>query len=142
MSPPANLLRRLGAMLYDALLLAALLMLATGIALVATGGEAIRGDTHPLLEWIYRALLIALTLGFFGLFWTRSGQTLGMAAWRIKAERDDGALLTWRDSAVRLAAAALSWLPAGLGFLWMLVDRDRKTWHDRLSHTRIVRLPK
>jgi uncharacterized RDD family membrane protein YckC len=142
MNTPASLPRRLGAMLYDSLLLTAVLMLATGAMLFATGGEAIRSDTHPVLEWLYRAVLIALTLGFFGLYWTRGGQTLGMAAWRIKVERDDGALLTWRDSAVRLGAAVLSWLPAGLGFLWILFDSESKAWHDGLSHTRVVRLPK
>jgi uncharacterized RDD family membrane protein YckC len=142
MNAQASLPRRLGAMLYDSLLLLAVLMLGTAAMLFLTGGEAIRSDTHPMLEWAYRVLLVVLTLGFFGLFWTRGGQTLGMAAWRIKVERDDGARLTWRDSAVRLACAVLSWLPAGLGFLWMLFDRDRKTWHDRLSHTRVVLLPK
>ncbi len=139
---PATLLRRLGAMIYDTLLLAAVLMLGTGLMLPLTGGEAIRGDTHPVLEWVYRALLVALTVGFFGLFWTRNGQTLGMAAWRIKVEREDGANLTWRDAVTRLGAAVLSWLPAGLGFLWILFDGKKRAWHDRLSHTRVVLLPK
>jgi uncharacterized RDD family membrane protein YckC len=30
----------------------------------------------------------------------------------------------------------------GLGFLWVLYDRDKLAWHDRLSGTRLVRLPK
>lgn len=139
---PASLLRRIGAMIYDALLLTALLMLVTGLMLVATGGEAIDSRTHPILEWFYRGVLVAAVIGFFGLFWTRGGQTLGMAAWHIRVQRDDGALLSWRDSVVRLGAALLSWLPAGLGFLWILVDRDRRAWHDRLSHTRVLRLTK
>jgi len=32
-------------------------------------------------------------------------------------------------------------LPAGLGWWWMLVDRERLAWHDRLSGTRIVLVP-
>jgi uncharacterized RDD family membrane protein YckC len=115
---------------------------ATAIFLPFTQGEAIVARTHPVLVWPYRATLLAVTLGFYGAFWTRRGQTLGMAAWRIAIERDDGRLPGWRDTAVRLALAALSWLPAGLGYWWMLVDRDRLAWHDRLSHTRIVLLPK
>ena len=43
---------------------------------------------------------------------------------------------------VRLGAAILSWLPLGLGFIWVLFDSDRLTWHDRLSGTRLVLLPK
>jgi uncharacterized RDD family membrane protein YckC len=139
---PASLLRRIGAMIYDALLLTALLMIVTGLMLLFTGGEAIDSKTHPILEWLYRGVLVIAVIGFFGLFWTRGGQTLGMASWRIRVQRDDGALLTWRDSVVRLGASLLSWLPAGLGFLWIAFDREQRAWHDRLSHTRVVHLPK
>jgi uncharacterized RDD family membrane protein YckC len=136
----ASLPRRLGAIVYDALLLTALLMVATALFLPFTHGEAITAHDHPVLVWAYRATLVALTAGFYGTFWTRRGQTLGMAAWRLRIERQDGRLPGWRDAVVRLAAAVLSWLPAGLGYWWMLVDRERLTWHDRLSGTRIVLL--
>jgi uncharacterized RDD family membrane protein YckC len=79
---------------------------------------------------------------FYGAFWTRGGQTLGMASWRLKVEREDGARLTWADTVKRLGAAVLSWLPLGLGYFWILVDRDRRAWHDRLSRTRVVVVPK
>lgn len=134
----ATLLRRLGAMLYDGLLLLAVLMVVTGVLLPLTGGEAIAGATHPALRLIYQLTLVAITFAFFGLFWTRRGQTLGMSSWRLRVEREDGRLLTWRDTAVRLAWSVLSWLPAGLGFLWILFDRDRRAWHDIQSATRIV----
>lgn len=139
---PAGLLRRLGAMLYDGLLLLALLMVATGLFLPFTGGEAISPRDDPALEFVYRAVLMLLTVGFFGIFWTRRGQTLGMASWRMRVEREDGALLNWGDTLLRLAAALLSWLPLGLGFLWILVDHERRAWHDRLSRTRVVVVPK
>ncbi len=137
---PATLLRRIGAMLYDTLLLLAVLMLVTGVLHLATGGEAIVGRTHPVLVWFYRAVLVASVVGFFGLFWTRGGQTLGMAAWHLRVERLDGRRLTWGDTVRRLAASLLSWAPAGLGFLWILFDRDRRAWHDRLSGTRVLRV--
>ena len=139
---PAGLLRRLGALLYDSLLLLALFMVATAIFLPLSGGEAITAVAHPWLELLYRTVLLALLVGFYGLFWTRRGQTLGMASWRLRVEREDGGTLTWGDSLRRLAAAALSLLPAGLGFVWILFDPQRRAWHDRLSHTRIVVLPR
>jgi uncharacterized RDD family membrane protein YckC len=139
---PASLLRRLGAMIYDGLLLLALLMVATALFLPLTGGEAISPRDDPALELLYRAVLVLLTIGFFGIFWTRRGQTLGMASWRVRVEREDGAGLTWGDALRRLAAALLSWLPLGLGFLWILVDPRRRAWHDRLSRTRVVVVPK
>jgi uncharacterized RDD family membrane protein YckC len=141
--PPApGLLRRLAAVVYDSLLLLALLMVATGAFLLLTGGEAIDPQRHPTLEWVYRAVLVLLVVGFFGISWTRGGQTLGMATWRLRVLREDGGTLTWGDTVRRLAAALLSWLALGLGWLWILVDPGRRAWHDRLSRTRVVLVEK
>jgi uncharacterized RDD family membrane protein YckC len=140
--PAASLLRRLAAMLYDSLLLLALLMIVTACFLPFTGGEAVRWQAFPLLTLLYWCALAGAVLVYFGLPWTARGQTLAMTTWRLRVQRDDGCLLTWRDVAVRLAASLLSWLPAGLGFIWVLFDRDRRAWHDALSGTRVVVLPK
>ena len=137
---PGSLARRLGAMLYDTLLLLALWMLATALFLPLTGGEALQGAESPLLAAAHRAALVGVLIVFYGLSWTRCGQTLGMAAWRLRVEREDGRLLTWPDVLRRLAAALLSWLPLGAGWVAALVDPDRRTWHDRLSRTRVVLL--
>jgi len=139
---PAGLIRRLGAALYDGLLLLALMMIVTALLLPLTGGEAIMVKTFGWWAHAYHLLLVLIIYGFFGLFWTRRGQTLGMAAWRLRLERESGDRITWGDTAKRLAAACLSWALAALGYLWVLVDRDRRTWHDRLTDTRVVVLPK
>lgn len=139
---PAGLLRRLGAVLYDGLLLVAVLMVTTALFLPFTGGRALDPQERPVLEWIYRATLLLVTVAFFGVFWTRRGQTLGMASWRLRIEREDGGTLTWGHTVRRLAAALLSWLPFGLGYLWILVDPQRRAWHDRLSGTRILVMPR
>jgi uncharacterized RDD family membrane protein YckC len=140
-SPP-GLLRRLAAVLYDSLLLVALMMVATALFLPLTGGEAIDPGRDPLLEWAYRVVLLLIIVGFFGIFWTQRGQTLGMASWRLRVEREDGGNLGWGDVVRRMAAALLSWLALGLGWLWILVDPERRAWHDRLSRTRMVLVEK
>ena len=137
---PAGLARRLGAMLYDALLLVALWMVTTALFLPLTGGEALQSADSPLLTLAHRAALIGVLIAFYGLSWTARGQTLGMAAWRLRVEREDGRLLRWPDVLKRLAAALLSWLPLGAGWLAALVDSDARIWHDRLSCTRVVLL--
>jgi uncharacterized RDD family membrane protein YckC len=136
--PAAALPRRLAALVYDALLLLALLMIATAAFLPLTGGEAVTWERSPVLEIVYRASLAAVIVVFYGVSWTRQGRTLGMASWRLRVERLDGSRLTWRDTVVRLAAAVVSWLPAGLGWLWCLFDREHRTWHDVLSGTRVI----
>jgi uncharacterized RDD family membrane protein YckC len=141
-APPrsAGLLRRLAAIFYDALLIVALLMLVTWLLLPFTGGRPIAAESPRWWMLAYRALLMAIALGYVGLCWTRGGQTLGMQAWSIRVVRDNGSALRWRDAALRLVTALLSWLAAGLGYLWLLVDRDGLTWHDRLSRTRVVKI--
>jgi uncharacterized RDD family membrane protein YckC len=138
---PAGLLRRLGALLYDSLLLVAVLMIATALFLPLTGGEAVSSTSNARLEWVYRGVLAALVVLFYGTFWTRSGQTLGLKSWRMRVEREDGRALTWGDTLRRLAAALVSLLPAGLGWIWIAFDPGRRAWHDRLSHTRVVVVP-
>ena len=133
-----GLLRRIAAMIYDALLVCALLFLATIPFIAVRGGEPVEiGDNA-----IYRAVLILVTAGFFIGFWTWRGRTLGMQSWGLQLETMDGGKPTLASASVRFLAALVSWAPAGLGFLWQLWDRDSLTWHDRISGTRIVHYPK
>jgi uncharacterized RDD family membrane protein YckC len=135
-------LRRLGAMFYDLLLVLALLMVLTALFLPLTGGEAITSDRVGVFEYAYRAVLLAAIVFYFGWSWTRSGQTVGMIAWRLRLERADGSLLDWKQSITRMAAATVSLAAAGLGYFWIWIDRDKLAWHDRWTDTRVVVLPK
>jgi uncharacterized RDD family membrane protein YckC len=139
---PASLPRRLAAMFYDGLLILALWMIATTAFLPLTGGEALRWSTTPFLFVVHKLLIVSILVGIYGYAWTRQGQTLGMSAWRLRVQRRDGSLLGWGDTVRRIGAAVLSWLPFGLGWLWSLVDREKRTWHDIASQTQVVVLPK
>ena len=135
---PAGFLRRLGAMAYDTLLLLALLMMLSYPYVWLTGGA----KPGLIVKTLYQIYLLAIVCSFYGSFWVRGGQTLGMRSWRIKLVRADGGALTWAIALKRLAFALLSLLSLGLGFLWVLFDRDKLAWHDRLSGTRMILLPK
>jgi uncharacterized RDD family membrane protein YckC len=137
LSPP-GLLRRLGAMAYDALLLLALLMMLSYPYVWLTGGV----KPGLFVKTLYQLYLLAICFLFYGGFWVRGGQTLGMRSWRIKLVRQDGGPITWMIAVKRFAYALLSLICLGLGFLWVLYDRDKLAWHDRWSETRLVRLPK
>ena len=125
-----GLLRRLAALVYDALLLFSLLFAATVPALILSGGQAI-SPNHPA----FTAYLLAVSYTYFGWCWTRSGQTLGMRAWKMRVRTRDGGRLGWRRSLGRFAAALVSIGAAGAGLLWVVFDRDRMSLHDRLSGT-------
>ncbi len=95
-------------------------------------------DRDPLL-----ASLVLLSLfGFFAKFWTHNGQTLGMQAWGLRIQNADGTAIDLWQALLRFVVAIGSWLFAGLGFLWMLWDKQGRTWHDAYSDSRMVQLPK
>ncbi|MCG6872948.1 MAG: RDD family protein [Gammaproteobacteria bacterium] len=132
----AGLLRRLGAVGYDLLFLAALLFFAAiPVNLV---DETLRAGGP--VRWLVQAWFASVIAGYFLFFW-RAGQTPGMRPWRLWLTDGSGGPASAGALLVRLAASLLAWLPAGLGFAWSLWDPQRRTWHDRLSGTRLEYRP-
>ena len=138
---------RLLALAYDLWPVLALWIL---VAVPFTAGYTFLGhhDSHQnippysLLWWLlWLSCWIAAGL-YIVLSWRRGGQTLGMRPWRLKVIAADGGAPSWRALGVRYAVATASLLLGGLGFWWAWVDRERLTWHDRASGTRVIRLPK
>lgn len=130
---------RVGAILYDLLLVISLIFLGTAAFLPITGGEAPAPGS-----WASAALqlyLLALVYLFFVLFWTRGGRTLGMLAWRLRVVNTEGDPPSLRQASVRFFAAIPAWLLLGLGVLWALVDAEHRTLHDRLAGTWLIREP-
>jgi uncharacterized RDD family membrane protein YckC len=133
----ASLARRLGAIVYDSLLVLALMFLATLPFIAVRGGEpVVAGDRA------YQLTMLFVLYVFFVGFWSRSQRTLGMQSWGLRLETMDGSRPGLMAASVRFFSAILSWLPAGLGFWWQLWDRDNLCWHDRLSRTRLRYYPK
>lgn len=148
----AGVLRRLTAMVYDGLLLFAVLFIATLIPALIISPEHLENAPHtnavvhelnrPLDGWLFRLYLLAVIILFNGLFWRRQGQTLGMQAWRLKLVSKDGGRPSWGQCAIRVLGSLLSLSCGGLGYFWIWIDRQGLSWHDRLSGTRVLLLPK
>ena len=127
--------RRLASALYDSLLLAALLLIAT-FPFLALFGDSTHGWRRDALQaWV---LLVAGA--YFVWFWSRGGQTLAMKTWRIRLVRRDGQPVGAPRAAHRYLLAVLGFFALGLGFAWALVDRDRQFLHDRLAGTALIDL--
>jgi uncharacterized RDD family membrane protein YckC len=135
---PSGLLRRFGAMLYDGLLLMALLMLATLPFVALRRGEFV----EPGDNTVYRLTLFAVIFGYFVGYWCWKGRTLGMQSWGLQLQTPEQGRPGFAAASLRFVAALLSWAPLGLGFFWQLWDRDRLAWHDRLSRTRLNHYPR
>lgn len=126
----APLPRRLGAIMYDALLVLSL-WLATLLVLVVGFNRAVTG---PLVQ----SLLFVEAFLFFAYFWTRRGQTAGMLAWGLHLEAADGGPVRPAHALLRFVGATASFVLLGIGHLWMLRDPHRRTWPDIFSGTQLI----
>lgn len=144
MPPPpsaesAGLFRRLAAMVYDAFLLLALWFLSTAVLVALNGGEAL----PPLMaQLILLPFIFIVSCTFYSWFWIHSGQTLGMKTWKIRLVSEQGKAVDLKQSLLRILAALLSISCLGLGYIWLLFDKRRCTWHDHLSRTRVIDVSK
>ena len=136
-SAPASLGLRLTALLYDIFPLLGLWFFAGAI------GLSIAGDENRFARNIViQALVLLFTASYFVISWTRGGQTIGMRAWRLRLANDDGSRLTAAHAVLRFVLASLSFALLGAGFWWQLFDREKRTAHDAIAHTRMIREPK
>jgi uncharacterized RDD family membrane protein YckC len=137
---PASLWLRLFAGAYDLLPLIGLWFVAGVLALAVTGGAL---DPHRLAhKLLVQALVLALSAAYFVVSWTRGGQTIGMRAWRLRVVQADGSALgAWR-ALLRFFVALVSLAVLGLGYWWVLFDREKRAWHDIAATTAMVRIPK
>lgn len=123
-------------MLYDAFLIAALLMVVATPPVLLNGGPIRDGST---LGEVKNALLLVYLSGwvflFYGWFWTHGGQTLGMSAWKIRVIGKNGHAITWRQAFIRLISACL-----GVANVSSLFNSQRLGWHEKLSGTKTVRV--
>lgn len=136
----ASLWPRLFALVYDLFPMLALWLTVAALSYAANGGEPVTpGSWGARLEFVG---LLGVTFLYAGLSWRFGGQTLGMRAWRLRAVGTDGERPGWGAIAIRFCVGLLSLAAAGLGFVWVLIDRERRSWHERASGTLTVRLPK
>jgi len=148
--PRAGLLRRLAALLYDMFLVGGIWVTCGFILLMLYGlvgdntSEVVDGaiQTSPVLSFIQLVMMVTTVTAFYLWFWRRTGQTLGMIAWRIRVINTDNQPVTLRQGLIRFYLAWPAFWLAGLGYLWMYIDKQGDAIHEKLSDTKTVLLPK
>jgi len=119
---------------YDFVIVISLLMLATLLAMLAGfGGRTAMKDPA------YTFYLLSIWFFYLAWCWHKGGMTVGMRAWHVKIEDESGNRPDWGKATIRFLASLLSATAVGIGFAWALLDSRKRTWHDILSGTRLVR---
>ena len=121
-------------MLYDAVILLGLLMLASAAALPF-------GDVNKvaLHDFWFTLWLLVVCFTYFGSCWRYGGMTIGMRAWKIRLISSNEQTISWPMCLLRFLVGLVSMSVFGLGILWALVDQKNRTWHDLAAHTLLIR---
>ena len=129
-----TLLRRLLVMMYDALILIGLLILATAIALPF-------GDVHKvaLHDFWFTFWLLAVCFAYLGGCWRYGGMTVGMRAWRVRLISSNQRTISWSRCLLRFMVGLFSLGAGGIGILWALVDSKNRGWHDLAARTVLIK---
>ena len=122
--PRAGILDRLAAVALDFVLV--------GIAAAFLGFDRYRGP-EPFFTLLF----------FYHLaFWGWKGTTLGGIICSVRIVRTSRAPMRFIDAVVRGLTAIFSFVSIGIGYLWMLHDPERQTWHDKIAGTIVVKVPR
>lgn len=135
--------RRFVAVIVDGIILAiinTIISLPLGFMSFLPGQDVSISIASVLIQIINFLISIAYPLYFIG----KKGQTPGKMALGIKVIKKDikdvpgytGAFLR------EFVGKILSAIPLGLGFFWMLWDKEKQTWHDKIAGTIVVRVGK
>jgi uncharacterized RDD family membrane protein YckC len=87
--------------------------------------------------------LIPIIIAAYGAaMWTTKGTTIGGIICGLKVVRIDDRPIDWATAIVRALGCFLSLAVAGLGFVWVVFDDQKQSWHDKIAGTTVVRTPK
>lgn len=83
---------------------------------------------------------VVLSLAYYWFFWTRmDGQSPGKRMMKIRIIKADGSQLSDTDALIRAVGYYVSGMIFMLGYIWALFDDNRRTWHDLLAGTLVVK---
>ncbi len=132
-----GLWRRLLSMIYESLILFAVLFIAGFIFHLV-----FRDTASPYFRPAFQLYLLVVAGGYFTWFWTHGGQTLPMQTWKLRVVNADGGAISPKQAIARYLFAVIGIFLLGCGIFWALFDRERLFLHDRLAGTRVIGIEK
>jgi len=147
-APIASFGPRIGALIYDMLIVIGIAAVAGAIGLgiaegliaaniVDIGGRYLDSADYAGDQLWFAVLVWGSVCSFYLWFWTHGGQTVGMRAWRLRVQNSDGSAISITQALLRLATAAF-----GLGNLQVPFDTKNRAFQDHWARCDVLRLSK
>lgn len=128
-----SIARRLASMLYEGLVVFAILLIGFLIPQAVFSGFGLQLSGNLL--WLH---VILLLMAYFVWFWLNGGQTLPMKTWKLRIAGTGGSKIRPLQAIFRYLLAWPSILLFGIGIFWALFDKEKQFLHDRIAGTSII----
>jgi uncharacterized RDD family membrane protein YckC/cytochrome c-type biogenesis protein CcmH/NrfG len=127
----ASFLRRASAIMIDGVLLS-IVQMALQQTVAKSGSVNVQMSSGSAIGFF-------LAIGYYIVMLVKhDGQTIGKQLMHIRVVTEDRTPITWMTAGIRYLVSLLSSAVFGLGYLWMLGNGKKQTWHDLLAHTEVV----
>ena len=134
---PAGFLKRVLALVYDSLLIGAIVLVLSLLLVFVNDGYPESGSFVSFIQFF---ILVFAGPIFYSYFWiANKGQTTGMQAWKIQLVTIDETELNIKKTMLRCLISTISFACFGMGYLWILYDKDNLSWSDILTKTKVIK---
>ena len=134
---PAGFLKRVLALVYASLLIGAIVLVLSLLLVFVNGGFPESGSFVSFIQFF---ILVFAGPIFYSYFWlANKGQTTGMQAWKIKLVSIDETELNIKKTMLRCLISTISFVCFGLGYFWILYDKNNLSWSDILTKTLVIK---
>jgi uncharacterized RDD family membrane protein YckC len=131
--------QRLASYLVDGVVLSIIYIALMFLFGVPIEGEAIAGGDFSTTFYAVYILMAAIGIGYFTYFFGK-GQTPGMKLVEIKLVRADGVEpIGYKKGFFRWVGMEISGMALLFGYVWILIDKKRQGWHDKIAGTYVVK---
>ena len=111
-----------------------------GGLVIAAGATADSGFLAGTGAIVLIVALIIVPLAYFPWFWARDGSTPGMRMFGLRVVRDrDGGPISGGQAILRLIGYWIDGFVFYLGYIWILIDKRKRGWHDLIAGTVVVK---
>lgn len=134
---PPSLNARCGAFLLDYILTLFPLSLTLALAFFVKR-KLMEPEVGGFFQYVGYALVVGVIFFNWVYSYVRYGQSFGKRFIGLRVIRIDRQPMDYQTALIRLLVYLLSILFAGLGFLWMLWDKDQRGLHDKIAKTLVI----
>jgi len=129
-----SVFKLIAAFIYDLFPIVGIFLLTSLMVALVRNGNIVKPHT------LWFDLLLLAELAFYYIYsWKVGGQTLGMRAWKLKIKPNNltQRTLSWNQASIRLVVGVISTALLGLGIYWKFFNKDKKSWMDMVSQSRV-----